>query len=64
VTHRPDRRPEYAVVRLEGAASRGPELPGHTTMSTFEIIGLVIIGVGFLGLIAYVARHARQWDDE
>ena len=33
-------------------------------MSTFEIVGLVVIGVGFLGLIAYVARHARQWDDE
>jgi hypothetical protein len=33
-------------------------------VSTFEIIGLVVIGIGFLGLIAYVARHARQWDDE
>lgn len=33
-------------------------------MSTFEIIGLVVVGVGFLGLIAYVALHARQWDDE
>jgi Tfp pilus assembly protein PilV len=33
-------------------------------MSVFEIVGLVVIGVGFLGLIAYVARHARRWDDE
>lgn len=33
-------------------------------MSWFEIVGLVVIGGGFLGLIAYVARHARQWDDE
>ena len=33
-------------------------------VSTFEIVGLVVVGVGFLGLIAYVARHARQWDDE
>lgn len=34
------------------------------SMSTFEIIVLVVIGVGFLGLIAYVADHARQWDDD
>ena len=33
-------------------------------MSLFEIVGLVIVGVGFLGLIAYIANHARQWDDE
>jgi len=33
-------------------------------MSILEIVGLVIICIGFLGLIAYVARHARQWDDE
>jgi hypothetical protein len=33
-------------------------------VSVFEITGLVIVGVGFLGLIAYIARHARQWDDE
>lgn len=39
--------------------------PGEVTnVSTFEIVGLVVIGVGFLGLIAYVARHARQWDDD
>lgn len=25
---------------------------------------LVVVGIGFLGLIAYVVRHARQWDDE
>lgn len=35
-----------------------------TIVSAFEITGLVIVGVGFLGLIAYVARHARQWDDD
>jgi len=29
-----------------------------------ELVVLVIIGAGFLGLIAWVARHARQWDDE
>jgi hypothetical protein len=29
-----------------------------------ELVVLVIIGTGFLGLIAWVARHARQWDDE
>ena len=33
-------------------------------MSLFEIIGLLVIGIGFLGLIAYVAWHARQWDDD
>jgi Tfp pilus assembly protein PilV len=33
-------------------------------MGLFEIIVLVVVGIGFLGLIAYVARHARQWDDE
>lgn len=33
-------------------------------MSTFEIIVLIVIGLGFLGLIAYVADHARQWDDD
>lgn len=33
-------------------------------MSIFEIVVLVVIGVGFLGLIAYVAGHARQWDDD
>ena len=33
-------------------------------VSLFEIVGLVIVGAGFLGLIAYIARHARQWDDE
>ena len=33
-------------------------------MSMFEIAGLVVIGAGFLGLIAYVANHARQWDDD
>jgi Tfp pilus assembly protein PilV len=33
-------------------------------VSTFEIVGLVVVGVGFLGLIAFVARHARQWDDD
>jgi len=33
-------------------------------MSLFEIVVLLVVGIGFLGLIAYVARHARQWDDE
>jgi hypothetical protein len=33
-------------------------------MSLFEIIGLLVVGIGFLGLIVYVARHARQWDDD
>ena len=33
-------------------------------MSVFEVIGLVVVCVGVLALIAYVARHARQWDDE
>jgi len=33
-------------------------------MGLFEIVVLVVVGIGFLGLIAYVARHARQWDDE
>jgi len=33
-------------------------------VSTFEIVVLIIIGLGFLGLIAYVADHARRWDDE
>ena len=46
-----------------GCAS-GRVRPTFRTMSLFEIVGLVIVGVGFLGLIAYVANHARQWDDE
>lgn len=33
-------------------------------MTVFEIIVLIVIGAGFLGLIAYVAGHARQWDDD
>jgi hypothetical protein len=33
-------------------------------MGVVEVVVLVIIGGGFLGLIAWVARHARQWDDE
>jgi hypothetical protein len=33
-------------------------------LSTFEIVGLAVIGAGFLGLIAYAARHARRWDDD
>lgn len=33
-------------------------------MSRIEIVGLVIVGIGFLGLIVYVARHARDWGDE
>ena len=33
-------------------------------MSLLEIVTLVVIGLGFLGLIAYVADHARQWDDD
>ncbi len=33
-------------------------------MSILEIVGLVAVGAGFVGLIAYVAYHARQWDDE
>lgn len=31
-------------------------------MSVFEIAILVLIFVGFLGLIAYVAKHARSDD--
>jgi len=33
-------------------------------MSLFDIIGLVVVGVGFVGLILYAAHHARSWDDE
>ena len=32
-------------------------------MSLFEIAILVMIFVGFLGLIAYAAQHARADDD-
>lgn len=32
-------------------------------MDTFEIIILVVVFVGFLGLIAYAARHARSGDE-
>ena len=33
-------------------------------MDTLELVMLVILGIGFIGLIAYVAAHARQWDDD
>lgn len=33
-------------------------------MSVLEIVILVLIGLGFLGLILYAADHARQWDDD
>jgi len=33
-------------------------------MSLFEIIGLVLVGAGFLGLILYAANHARHWEDD
>lgn len=33
-------------------------------MSLFDIIGLVVVGLGFVGLIFYAAYHARSWDDE
>jgi hypothetical protein len=33
-------------------------------MDTLEIIILIVVGVGFLGLIAYVAMHARDEDLE
>lgn len=32
-------------------------------MDTFEIIILVVVFFGFLGLIAYAARHARSGDE-
>jgi len=32
-------------------------------MSIFEILILLLVGVGFTGLIAYVARHARSGDE-
>jgi Tfp pilus assembly protein PilV len=33
-------------------------------VSVLEIVTLVVIGIGFLGLILYAADHARQWDDD
>ena len=39
-----------------------PVYPG--LMDTLELVMLVILGIGFIGLIAYVASHARQWDDD
>ena len=39
-----------------------PVYPG--LMDTLELVMLVILGIGFIGLIAYVALHARQWDDD
>jgi len=32
-------------------------------MDPIEIVIWFVIGFGFLGLIAYVARHARYGDD-
>jgi hypothetical protein len=32
-------------------------------MSTFDLAILIMIFVGFLGLIAYVAKHARSGDE-
>jgi hypothetical protein len=32
-------------------------------MSTFEIVILVIVFLGFLGLVMYAARHARSGDE-
>jgi len=32
-------------------------------MSIFEIVILGVVLVGFVGLIAYVARHARSGDE-
>ncbi len=33
-------------------------------MSKFEIIVLVILGIGFFGLIVYVSRWANHIDEE
>ncbi len=44
------------------ANHRVPVYPG--LMDTLELVMLVILGIGFIGLIAYVASHARQWDDD
>jgi hypothetical protein len=33
-------------------------------METLELVLLVVLGVGFTGLIAYAASHARRWDDD
>jgi hypothetical protein len=33
-------------------------------MSFFEILVLVMIFLGFLGLIIYVAKHARSGEEE
>jgi len=30
----------------------------------FEIVGLVVIGIGFFGLIMYAAGHARRSNDD
>lgn len=32
-------------------------------METFEIVVLAVVFFGFLGLIAYAARHARSGDE-
>jgi hypothetical protein len=57
-----------APVILRRARPTGSAVHRNTNLdvnvSVFEITGLVVVGVGFLGLIAYVARHARQWDDD
>ena len=44
------------------ANNGAPLYPG--LMDTLELVMLVILGIGFTGLIAYVAAHARQWDDD
>jgi hypothetical protein len=32
-------------------------------MSIFEMIVLVVVFFGFLGLLVYIARHARSGDE-
>jgi len=32
-------------------------------MSIFEMIVLVVVFLGFLGLLIYIARHARSGDE-
>jgi len=55
----------YLRMRAAGVAGRTRTTRTlDVIVSLFEIVGLVIVGAGFLGLIAYIARHARQWDDE
>src|SRR5690606_36573569 len=54
----------HPPVRTDKAGSRERADPVKLTpMSIFEIVILGVVLVGFVGLIAYVARHARSGDE-